>query len=107
MLENEKFLKQQEEDLTQKCNSLEKENKGLKQKCSADCNECLQKDKIIQDLQKEYDGIKSSYYTVKEAYETLKNKVKSIDDRLPACLKTTKLVEARYEVKQRVFKSIY
>ncbi|MFS7904571.1 hypothetical protein Hanom_Chr01g00037671 [Helianthus anomalus] len=52
MLETEKVLKQKEEELIQKCDILEKENKVLKLKCSADCNECLQKDNIIQELQK-------------------------------------------------------
>ncbi|MFS7979444.1 hypothetical protein Hanom_Chr10g00927361 [Helianthus anomalus] len=60
------------------------------------------KDKTIQELQKEYDGMKLSYHTVKEAYETLRNKVKSLDDRLSACQKTTKFLEARYEGKQIV-----
>ncbi|MFS7979101.1 hypothetical protein Hanom_Chr10g00923391 [Helianthus anomalus] len=50
MLENEKLLKEKEKELTQKCENLEKENKILKQQCSADCNDCVQKDKIILEL---------------------------------------------------------
>ncbi|KAJ0689356.1 putative transcription factor interactor and regulator CCHC(Zn) family [Helianthus annuus] len=102
MIENEKFLKQENEKLKQKCDDPEKENKILKEKCSAVCNECVPKDKTIQQLQKEYDGMKLSYHTVKEAYETLKSKVKSLDDRLSACQKTIKFLEARYEGKQMV-----
>ncbi|KAM0013533.1 hypothetical protein Hdeb2414_s0042g00740311 [Helianthus debilis subsp. tardiflorus] len=102
MIESEKFLKQENEKLKQKCDELEKENKILKEKCSAVCNECVPKDKTIQELQKEYDGMKLSYHTVKEAYETLKSKVKSLDDRLCACQRNTKFLEARFEDKQRV-----
>ncbi|KAF5790764.1 putative transcription factor interactor and regulator CCHC(Zn) family [Helianthus annuus] len=46
--------------------------------------------------------MKLSYETVKEAYETLKSKVKSLDDRLCACQRNTKFLEARFEDKQRV-----
>ncbi|MFS7945877.1 hypothetical protein Hanom_Chr06g00529281 [Helianthus anomalus] len=60
MFEIEKVLKQKEEELTQRCDSLEKENKVIKQKCSANCNKCLQRDNRIQELQKEYDGMKLS-----------------------------------------------
>ncbi|XP_035843864.1 septation ring formation regulator EzrA-like [Helianthus annuus] len=66
------------------------------------CNECVPKDKTIQDLQKEYDEMKLSYHTVKEAYKTFKSKVKSLDDRLCACQRNTKFLEARFEDKQRV-----
>ncbi|KAJ0809384.1 putative transcription factor interactor and regulator CCHC(Zn) family [Helianthus annuus] len=102
MIENEKFLKQENDKLKLKCDNLETENKKLKEKCSAVCNECVPKDIKIQELQKEYDVMKLSYETVKEAYETLKNKVKSLDDRLCACQRNTKFLEARYEDKQRV-----
>ncbi|KAJ0929621.1 putative transcription factor interactor and regulator CCHC(Zn) family [Helianthus annuus] len=102
MIENEKFLKQENEKLKLKCDDLETENKKLREKCSADCNECVPKDIKIQELQKEYDVMKLSYETVKEAYETLKSKVKSLDDRLCACQRNTKFLEARFEDKQRV-----
>ncbi|KAJ0780763.1 hypothetical protein HanPI659440_Chr06g0241461 [Helianthus annuus] len=102
MIESEKFLKQENEKMKQKSDELEKENKILKEKCSAVCNECVPKDKTIQELQKEYDGMKLSYHTIKEAYETLKSKVKSLDDRLCACQRNTKFLEARFEDKQRV-----
>ncbi|MFS7914343.1 hypothetical protein Hanom_Chr02g00152271 [Helianthus anomalus] len=94
MFENEEVLKQKVAKLTLKCQDFEKENEILKQKCSANCNECSQKDNIIQELQKEYDGMKFSHHNVKEAYETLKSQVKSMDGRLSKCLETTKLVEA-------------
>ncbi|KAJ0484297.1 putative transcription factor interactor and regulator CCHC(Zn) family [Helianthus annuus] len=102
MSEIEKFLKQENEKLKQKCDDLEIENKVLKEKCSAVCNECVPKDIKIQELQKEYDVMKLSYETVKEAYETLKSKVRSLDDRLCACQRNTKFLEARFEDKQRV-----
>ncbi|KAF5805179.1 putative transcription factor interactor and regulator CCHC(Zn) family [Helianthus annuus] len=102
MSEIEKFLKQENEKLKQKCDDLEIENKVLKEKCSAVCNKCVPKDIKIQELQKEYDVMKLSYETVKEAYETLKSKVKSLDDRLCACQRNTKFLEARFEDKQRV-----
>ncbi|MFS8031929.1 hypothetical protein Hanom_Chr17g01551641 [Helianthus anomalus] len=38
MFENEKILKQKEEELTLKYNVFEKENEILKQTCSANCN---------------------------------------------------------------------
>ncbi|MFS7985438.1 hypothetical protein Hanom_Chr11g00998371 [Helianthus anomalus] len=62
----------------------------MKEKCSAVCNECVPKDKTIQELQKEYNVMKLSYHIVKEAYETLKSRVKSLEDRLSACQRTTK-----------------
>ncbi|MFS7917549.1 putative transcription factor interactor and regulator CCHC(Zn) family [Helianthus anomalus] len=101
ILENEKFLRQENEKLTQKCENLEKENEVLKQKCLVECNECIPKDKTIQELQKEYDGMKLSCHTVKEVYEILKSKVTSLDNKLPACQETTKFLEARYERKQK------
>ncbi|MFS8024478.1 hypothetical protein Hanom_Chr16g01463731 [Helianthus anomalus] len=102
MFEIKKFWKQKEEELRQKCDGLEKENKVLKQKCSVDYNECLQKDNIIQDLHKEYDGMKLSYHTVKEAFETLKSEEKSMERRLSKYIETTRFLEANYENKQRV-----
>ncbi|MFS7978795.1 hypothetical protein Hanom_Chr10g00919631 [Helianthus anomalus] len=38
--ENEEILKQKVEKLTLECQDFEKENDILKQKCSANCNEC-------------------------------------------------------------------
>ncbi|MFS7962622.1 hypothetical protein Hanom_Chr08g00728821 [Helianthus anomalus] len=60
------------------------------------------KDNIIKELQKEYDRINFANNNIQEAYETLKRQVKSMDGRLPKCLETTRLVEAKYEGKQRV-----
>ncbi|XP_021992128.1 uncharacterized protein LOC110888942 [Helianthus annuus] len=57
------------------------------------------KEATVPETKKEYDGMKLSYHTVKEAYENLKSKVRSLDDRLSACQKTTKFLEARYEGK--------
>ncbi|MFS8007491.1 hypothetical protein Hanom_Chr14g01261581 [Helianthus anomalus] len=65
MLENEKFFKEKETELIQKCEDLENENKILKEKCPAVCNECVPKDNTIQELQKEYDVMKLSYHMVK------------------------------------------
>ncbi|XP_022042023.1 interaptin-like [Helianthus annuus] len=102
MIENEKFLKQENEKLKQKCDDFEKENNILKEQYSEVCNECVPKDKTIQDLQKEYDVMKLSYHTVKEAYEVLKSKVTSLDNRLSACQETNSFLEARYKGKQLV-----
>ncbi|MFS7935763.1 hypothetical protein Hanom_Chr05g00407371 [Helianthus anomalus] len=57
-LKMKKKLKEKEKELTQKCEDLENENKLLKEKCPAVCNKCVPKDKTIQELQKEYDGMK-------------------------------------------------
>ncbi|MFS7912185.1 hypothetical protein Hanom_Chr02g00126941 [Helianthus anomalus] len=56
MIENERFLKEKEQ--TQKCENHEKVNEVLKQKCLVECNELISKYKTIQELQKEYDGMK-------------------------------------------------
>ncbi|MFS7978797.1 hypothetical protein Hanom_Chr10g00919661 [Helianthus anomalus] len=46
--------------------------------------------------------MKFSHHNVKEAYETLKGQTQHLQDRLSICIETTKLVEAKYEGKQRV-----
>ncbi|MFS7954105.1 hypothetical protein Hanom_Chr07g00626421 [Helianthus anomalus] len=102
MFENEKILKQQEEELTHKYNGFKKENEILKQKCSAKCNECFKKDNIFRELQKEYDVMKYSHHRVKEAYDTLKSQVKRLEGKVLRYSETTKFLEAKYKGKQLV-----
>ncbi|MFS7969420.1 hypothetical protein Hanom_Chr09g00808991 [Helianthus anomalus] len=99
---SKKCLKQKVEELTLKCDGFEKENEVLKQKCLANCNECIKKDSIIRGLQKEYDGMKFSYHKVKEAYETLKSQVERLQGRVSKYSETTKFLEAKYKGKQLV-----
>ncbi|XP_021971547.1 putative protein tag-278 [Helianthus annuus] len=101
MLESEEVLKRKIEKLTLKCQDFEKENEILKQKCSAECNDCVQKDNNFQDLQKEYDKMKWSSHRVQEAYDTLKKQVKCMGEILSENLTTTKLYEKKFKEKQQ------
>ncbi|KAJ0763806.1 hypothetical protein HanPI659440_Chr08g0285171 [Helianthus annuus] len=100
MIDKEEILKLKVEKLTQKCQSLEKDNEVYRQLCTAKCVDCVEKESEFQDLQKQYDSLKWSSQRVQEAYDTLKSQVKSFDQRLSETLVTKEMYERKFKEKQ-------